>query len=301
VTVTDANLLLGYLPDGATLGGAVVLQRARAERAIEQLAAELDLDPVVAADGVITVAEAEMARALRVVSVERGVDPRGLTLVAFGGAGGLHACRLADELEMPRIHVPRTAGVLSALGLAVSELRRDYVAPFFATATDVSRATLDEAFAELEGRASRELDSPVLRRFADARFRGQSFELTVEAGDGVAIASSFRAEHEQRYGYAFEDEPVELVAIRLLAQSPAPRPRLADRGETAAADRPPATRTAYFDDGWVDAQLMAVDAMALGDPLTGPAIVDLGEATCLVRPGWTAATDTTGALTLERC
>ena len=300
VTVTDANLYLGYLQDGATLGREVVLRREHAERAIERLASELGVEPVVAANGVITVAEAAMTRALRVVSVERGVDPRGLTLVAFGGAGGLHACHLAEELGIARIHVPRAAGVLSALGLAVSDLRRDYVAPFFAEAADLTRAELNRAFADLEQRAVRDLDARVLRRFADVRYKGQSFELTVEVDHADAIASAFRALHEQRYGYSLTDAPVELVAIRLLAQTPAPRPRLAEqRTDTDVSAQ--GSRTASFERQWVETPMFAVDALSRGEPVPGPAIVDLGEATCLVRPGWAAATDQTGALTMERC
>ena len=241
-----------------------------------------------------------MTRALRVVSVERGVDPRELTLVAFGGAGGLHACRLAEELGIARIHVPRAAGVLSALGLAVSDLRRDYVAPFFVQAADLTRAELKRAFANLEQRAVRDLDARVLRRYADVRYKGQSFELTVDADDADAIASAFHVLHEQRYGYSLIDAPVELVAIRLVAQTSAPRPRLAEqRTETEVGAQ--STRTASFDGQWVETPMFAVDALSRGEPVIGPAIVDLGDATCLVRPGWAAATDQTGALTMERC
>jgi N-methylhydantoinase A len=302
VTVTDANLYLGYLGDGATLGGEVVLHRGNAESAMERLASELGIEPVAAANGVITVAEAEMARALRVVSVERGVDPRGLTLVAFGGAGGLHACRLAEGLGIARVHVPRAAGVLSALGLAVSDLRRDYVAPFFAEAASLTQSELDGAFAGLEQQGGRDLDAPVLRRFADARYKGQSFELTVDAEDGDAISSAFRVEHEQRYGYSFDDASVELVAIRLLAHTSATKPRLGNRSSGTLADgRPQSARTASFDGHWIETRMLAVDALGRGERVTGPAIVDLGEATCLVRPGWVAATDESGALTIERC
>ena len=121
--MTDANLVLGRLQDGAVLGGEIRLDRSLAERALERLG----MDAPEAAEGVIRVVDANMARALRVVSVERGIDPRGLALVAFGGAGPLHACSLAEELGIERVLVPRASGVLSALGLAVADLRRDYV------------------------------------------------------------------------------------------------------------------------------------------------------------------------------
>ena len=207
-TVTDANVALGYLADGAVLGGEVTLDRALAERALERL--PLFGAAVEVALGVIRVAEAEMVRALRVVSVERGIDPRGLALVAFGGAGPLHACALAEELGMDRVLVPRTSGVLSALGLAVADLRRDYVAPAAAS------------FEELEARAREDLPGAEQRRLVDARYRGQSYELTVDA-DGWE--SLFPAAHEQRYGFRL-DADVELVNRRVVAVLQRPRPQL---------------------------------------------------------------------------
>ena len=156
-TVTDANLALGYLADGAVLGGEVtsrpVARRARVSGT---------LDPA----GVVEVVNANMARALRVVSVERGIDPRGLALVAFGGAGPLHACALAEELGIERVLVPLASGVLSALGLAVADLRRDYVGG---------------TFEEMEARAAADLPGAVTPRFVDARYPGQSHELTIDA------------------------------------------------------------------------------------------------------------------------
>jgi N-methylhydantoinase A len=270
-TVTDANLVLGYLGDGAVLGGEVVLDQALAARALESLG----LDPVEAALGVVRVVDAEMNRALRVVSVERGLDPRELALVAFGGAGPLHACSLAEELGVRRVLVPRTSGVLSALGLAAADLRRDYVAP--ATAS----------FEELEERASRDLPDAEVRRLVDARYRGQSHELTVDA---AGWETGFGDEHEQRYGFRLGGEP-ELVNLRLVATVPRPRPVL--RG--APADGTAGSRRAYLDGGWLD-----VPVREPGAPVTGPAIVELSGATCLVRPGWAGEPDAAGTLVLER-
>jgi N-methylhydantoinase A len=300
VTVTDADLFLGYLRDGQTLGGEVVLSRSLAERALAELAAALGLDPVEAAAGVVVVAEAEMTRALRVITVERGIDPRDLTIVAFGGAGGMHACSLADELRVDRILFPRAGGVLSALGLAVSDLRRDYVAPFFGDPEKLASDAMEAAFAALERRAVADLPAPVtLRRFADARFRGQSFELTIPVADLSALTGSFRAAHQARYGYELPDTPVELVAIRVAGTSAVPKPSLA-RVAPRGAKTTPAQRPAYFNGEWRDTEVFAIENLVSGDSFAGPAVVEFPEATCVVRPGWTATLDTTGALVLER-
>ena len=152
-TVTDANLFLGYLADGAQLGGEVTLDRSSAEAALEAVGERLGLDALDTALGVARVTNAEMVRALRVISVERGLDPRDFALVAFGGAGGMHACALAEELGMATVLVPKASGVLSALGLAISDLRRDYARPLLDKLDEVDRGELDAAYRELEARA----------------------------------------------------------------------------------------------------------------------------------------------------
>ena len=179
-TVTDANLLLGRVPE--RLAGGLRLDRGAAERALG------DIDPL----AVVEVVNAEMLRALRVVSVERGHDPRDFALVAFGGAGPLHACELADELEIETVLVPEAAGMLSALGLAASDERRDHVRSYLVPLAEA--AELPE-----EGEA-------------DLRYAGQSFELTVPLGGD--LAESFHGAHEERYGYADRVRPIELVAVR---------------------------------------------------------------------------------------
>jgi N-methylhydantoinase A len=245
--------------------------------------------------GVVRIAEAEMTRALRVLTVERGIDPRGLTLLAFGGAGGMHACRLAEELELGRILVPRAAGVLSALGLAVSDVRRDYVTAFFRRLDELGPDDLDAAFARLEERARAEVDAPTLERLADVRYRGQSFELTVRA-DGP-LAAVFHAAHERRYGYRDDDAPVEVVALRLTATAPVPKPRLG-RGEPATAE--PASRRACFDGTWRETAVRDARGVGAAERVEGPAVLAFPEATCVVRPGWSATRDGAGALVLER-
>ncbi len=169
----------------------------------------------------VRVANAEMGRALRVISVERGLDPREFALVAFGGAGGLHACALAEELGIPAVLVPRAGGVLSALGLAMSDVRRDYVRPL------LGGEDPEDAFTAMEKQAGEDMDDPELRRRADLRYRGQSFELTVEADDLDAVEERFAEEHERRYGYRMEGEDVERVNARVVATVAVDRPELA--------------------------------------------------------------------------
>ena len=219
-TVTDANLVLGRLPE--TLASGLRLDRAAAERALG------DLDP----EAVVRAVNAEMVRAVRLVSIERGHDPRGLTLVAFGGAGPLHACELADELELQSVLVPESAGVLSALGLAASDERRDLVRTYL-----VPLAEAGELPSEGE---------------ADLRYAGQSFELTVPLGPD--LAATFHSAHEERYGYAEASRPIELVAVRTAEVMPGPPLDRAPTPETHVTG--PAmveldTATCWLPPGWV--------------------------------------------------
>jgi N-methylhydantoinase A len=290
-TVTDANLVLGYLGDGAVLGGEVALDREPAERALARIpvdessrncfnpgvrhwvengtnsdAAEM---AVAVAAGIVRVVNANMARALRVVSVERGIDPRGLALVAFGGAGPMHACSLAEELGIERVLVPAASGVLSALGLAVADLRRDYVG---------------RSFEELEAQV--DLPGATLTRLVDERYPGQSHELTIEEG------ADFDAAHERRYGFRLEGEP-EVVSRRLVATLSRPKPQLQLRA--ASSDRSQSSRRGHVDGEWLE-----LPVQGPGVAVEGPAIVELTEATCLVRPGWAGQPDAFGTLVLER-
>jgi N-methylhydantoinase A len=291
-TVTDANLLLGYLGDGAELGGELTLSRDQSAAALERLGSELGLDALETALGVVRVANAEMGRALRVISVERGLDPREFALVAFGGAGGMHACALAEELGIPAVLVPRAGGVLSALGLAMSDVRRDYVRPL------LGREDAEEAFAAMEEAARGDLEDPELRRRADLRYRGQSFELTVEADELDAVEERFGEAHERRYGYRMDGEAVELVNARLVATLPVERPELV--AEDADGDAEAGTREANFDGEWIEVPVHRRAGMGEGTGVEGPAIVEFAEATCVVRPGWAGAIDAAGTLVLER-
>jgi N-methylhydantoinase A len=296
-TVTDANLFLGYLRDRAELGGEVILRRDLSEGALRTLGEGLGLDAEETALGIVRVANAEMVRALRVISVERGLDPREFALLAFGGAGGMHACSLAEELGMETVLVPRAGGVLSALGLAISDLRRDYVRPYLTALEGMDESGFEERFESMESAAAEDLEGPEYTRRADLRYRGQSFELTVEADAPEELEERFHAAHEQRYGYRMQDESVELVNLRLVATVPVEKPELA---EPSAGGEPEAgRREANFDGEWREVPVFDRERMGEGSEVAGPAIVEFKESTCVVRPGWRGAVDGVGTLVLE--
>jgi N-methylhydantoinase A len=300
--VTDANLYLGYLADGAELGGEVVLRRGLSEKALDALGKKVGLNTEDTALGIVRVADAEMVRALRVISVERGLDPRDFALLAFGGAGGMHACTLAEELGMSTVLAPRAGGVLSALGLAISDLRRDYVRPYLADLADVKAAEMKGAFEDMESIAAKDLEGPEYTRRADLRYRGQSFELTVEAEKPLEVEKleeRFHAAHEQRYGYRMEDEPVELVNLRLIATVPVDKPEL-EEPEYQEGDAERGRREANFGGEWIEVPVLDRERMGKGSEVEGPAIVEFKESTCVVRPGWRGAVDGVGTLVLEK-
>jgi len=302
-TVTDANLFLGYLRDGARLGGEVTLSRERAEAALSRLGESLGLDALHTALGVVRVADTEMVRALRVISVERGLDPREFALVAFGGAGPLHACSLAEELGTDTVLVPKASGVLSALGLAVCDVRRDHVSPYLSPLSETEAAGVEGSFGKLERAAADELadqGEPVFERRADLRYGGQSFELTVgadaleEPGD---LADRFHDAHERRYGYRMEGEPVELVNLRLVATVPVEKPGISESLPAGEADA--GTRETYLG-GWRRTPVLDREEMGRGTRVEGPAIVEFAESTCVVPPGWGGEVDNAGTLVLGR-
>jgi N-methylhydantoinase A len=296
--VTDANLYLGYLDDGTQLGGEVVLQRELSEKALAALGEELGLAAEEVALGVVRVANAEMTRALRIISVERGLDPRDFALLAFGGAGGMHACALAEELGMQTVLVPRAGGVLSALGLAISDVRRDYVSPYLSPLDEVDAGEFEKRFARMESMAEKDLDDPGHTRRADLRYRGQSFELTVEADSLEKLEDRFHAAHERRYGYRMEEEAVELVNLRLVSTVAVEKPEL---DEPEPADEVTAgVRDANFDGEWVEVPVLDRDNMGQGSEVEGPALVEFRESTCVVRPGWSGKVDAIGTLVLEK-
>jgi N-methylhydantoinase A len=295
-TVTDANLVLGRLLEDAPLAGGVKLDRRAAERAVEALARELGLERVTCAEGIVRVAETEMRRALAVMTVERGIDPRGFALMGFGGAGPLHAASMAAELGMRRVVCARACGVLSALGLAAAAARRDVSKTVMLSgATFTSKRVAEEREALIE-RATGELDEPADRIDVsyELRYEGQAFELTVEA-EVEDLREAFEDAHEQRYGYRDEDAEVELVNMRVSAIGARPALRLSG----ASATMPPRASTRIvFDGELVEAELWRGEPPA-GARIAGPALCALPESTLLVPPGWSGAVDERGTVVLE--
>jgi N-methylhydantoinase A len=226
------------------------------------------------------------------------LDPRAFALLAFGGAGGMHACSLAEELGMDTVLVPRAGGVLSALGLAISDLRHDYVNPYLVSLENVDEGEFEKKFENMESSAAEDLEDPEHDRRADLRYRGQSFELTVEADSLEKLEERFHAAHEQRYGYRMDDESAELVNLRLIATVPVEKPELdepAPEGEEPESE----TRQANFDGEWQKVPVLDREKMGKGSEVSGPAIVEFNESTCVVRPGWRGAVDGVGTLVLE--
>ena len=314
-TVTDAQLLLGRLDPAAFLSADLEADEDDVAAAVERhLADPLGVTVREAAQGVLDVANANTERALRVVSVERGYDPREFGLVAFGGAGPLHATRLASALEIPRVVVPRTAGVLSALGLLISDILYDYSTSRVRRWADVDPADLRSTFGAFveEGRerlTAEDLpaDRRAFERSLDLRYEGQSFELSVsvpegdiDAGTMETVAERFHDRHRRRYGHAYEDEPIELVTIRLRARGVVATPDLrTGRTDGSLADAVKSTREVVFDGTAHDTPVYDRAALPTGPEFEGPAIVEGAESTVVVRPGQAARVDDYGSIVVE--
>ena len=295
-TVTDACLVLGWLDPEYRLADAVPLDREAAERAI----ATLGRAGMALAAGIVQVATAVMARALKRVSVARGIDPRGMALLPFGGAGPLFGCALADALGMSRVVIPQHPGVLSALGLASAPERVDVLASLHRALADVRDGDLHRAFEPLIAAASRALPNASLTRFVDCRFAGQGYEVTVPAprDDPATVAATFRAAHQARHGHADPAQPVELVNLRVVAEKPAGVAVQSGTGRTKAVRGP---RPIVLRDGKsVRAEVWALGQIAAGTHVRGPAILAGPDATALVEPGWHGVVHSTGAVILER-
>ena len=312
-TVTDANLVLGRLSPKGLLGGQMSLEPAKAHDAIGRLGRTLGLSPVETARGIITVVNANMTRALRLVTVQRGIDPTQLVLLPFGGAGPLHATALARELGIRKILVPPGPGILCALGLLVEELRTDSVRTWVGGLGPESLSLLDQRFRELEGEASawleREGVPPArcqLSRWLDLRYEGQNYELLVPVPDEVwreqsveALRQGFLRAHEETYGFAAKDEPIQVVNLRLVARGLAdppeiPRQKIGGRdGGAALVGR---RAVDFMEAGPVDCRVYDRRILAAGNRLLGPAVVEQFDSTTLVYPGQEALVDEVGCL-----
>lgn len=300
-TVTDACLALGWLDAAYALADEVRLDRAAAERALATLA------PHASAAGIVAVATAVMARALKRVSVARGIDPRGMALLPFGGAGPLFGCALADALGMSQVVIPPHPGVLSALGLAAAPERIELLASVHRPLETMDRSALADAFRPVVAAGAIALDlhdhGVVLSRFADCRFAGQGYEVTVPApsDEPTALAAAFRAAHQARFGHADPDQPVELVNVRVVVERPVAAPALGGGRRAGAGTPTPARRAIVTRAGKsARAEVWPLGALPAGLKITGPAILAGPDATGLIEPGWHGTVHASGAVVVER-
>jgi N-methylhydantoinase A len=298
-TVTDAYVVLGWIPADRPLAGSIELQRDAARAAIAALAQGAGLEGAECALGIVRIAEASMARALRRVSVERGVDPSELTLLAFGGAGPLAACALAELLGVPRVLLPPHAGALSALGIAAAADSVEHAAPVHARAESWGPAA--EAIArDLEARVHADIPDATVGFVAECRYARQGYELDVPVRPGAwsKVAADFHAAHERAYGYRDAGSPVEVVALRAegAVQTGPPAMSASRRSVVGVTSR----LRIRLEGGSVDAAGYDWDTLHVGQVLAGPAVVEGMSATALILPGWVGSVDRIGAIVLER-
>jgi N-methylhydantoinase A len=309
-TVTDANLLLGRLQPQRFLGGDFTLDLERTRRLVAEWLKQKGskLAPEQFAAGIVRVVTATMEKAIRVVSIERGYDPREFALVAFGGAGGLHACELAEALSIPRVIVPALPGALSAFGILVSDVVKDYSRTvLWRVGEKVPSERLEHEFATLRRRAERDFRDEKWKgtihhqRSVDVRYRGQGYELNVPYTRNVL--QDFRSEHQRRYGYNYPAREVELVTLRLRATVSAPshvgtgaraRPSRAKPGRVA-----PECASVVFSGKKLPAAVLSRDSLVISRKYSGPAVVTEYSATTVIPQGVSFHRDQPGNLIIE--
>jgi N-methylhydantoinase A len=320
ITVTDANLVLGRLDAAHFLGGRMTLDVERTRREMQRLARRMSLPLEAAAWGVVRVANSNMERAIRTISVERGHDPRRFTLVAFGGAGPLHTCELAAALRIPRVLIPPHPGVLSALGMILADVVKDYTQTVMLAVEEAEPDRLqhlfaplyEQAWAGLRGEGLRE-DEIELRPALDMRYVGQSYELTIPLTGGLeagpaSYASAFHAAHRQRFSYASEGEPAEIVNLRLkgIGRTPKPVPVPRPLGHVDPRAACIGYKPVYFADAGqpeaarpFPAALYERAGLGPGTIVVGPAVITQMDTTIVVPPGWAGTVDGWANLVIE--
>jgi N-methylhydantoinase A len=306
-TVTDANVVLGRLDPRALLGGSFPIDAGCARRAVATVAGVMGGDLTRTAAGIVALIDAEMAKVLRIVSVERGYDPRDFTLLAFGGGGPLHACAVAREIGVRTIVIPALPGVFSAYGLLTADVRVACTQSYIVAAGDAAWPTVERIFAELHAAADTALaeqdvaaDARAFSRELDLRYAGQSFELTVGTPASAADAiAAFHARHQTRYGFCAPADSVQIVTVRVIAVGTTRKPALP---VSAPDPRPLDTRAlrerreVWADEGFTATPVYAREGLAAGDAIRGPAIIEQYDATSFIAPGWDARVDEFGQL-----
>ncbi len=301
-TVTDACLLLGWLDANYPLAGTLHLDPVSGNRALAALVRDTPglRDERSIARGIVAVATAVMARALKRISVARGVDPRGLALLPFGGAGPMFGCALAEALGMAQVVIPPFAGVLSALGLGAAAERLEATSALHVPLSAIEGPRLERAYADLAGRLEREVPRATLRRQADCRFRGQGYELTVDVDrlDPGHIAAAFTNAHVKRYGHGASAADIELANLRVIAQRDGAQPRFVDSRPRSSPV--PGKRSIDVGSGNVEAAVWEFSQLTPGMAIEGPAVLVGMDATAVVQPGWGGTVHDSGAVVLSR-
>jgi N-methylhydantoinase A len=311
VTVTDANLLLGRLEP--TLGGKMALDAAALRPAFEELGRRIGLEALQLAEGIIAITCENMARAIKMVLIDRGRDPRDFTLASCGGAGPMHACFIARAMSIPRITVPAHAGVASAFGATVTDIRHDLEAFFYHACDEVSPDALNAAYGDLERRARALIARDgaaaqvTIERSAEMRYVGQNYEVMTAIPGGAidgagldGIVTAFHRAHLSERGVAETSGRVMFVGLGVSAAAPgqtALPPRAANRAGATTAE--PARRDVYFNGAWHDAKIVRGEDMAPGRTLHGPAIVEARHSCCVLPPGSSAEIDGHGNLVID--
>lgn len=301
-TVTDAAVVLGYLGAETTLGERLRLDVGGATDALVELANEADLaTPIEAARGVYRVANATMTQAIRRVTLERGHDPRQFALVAFGGAGPMHACALAERLGIGSVRIPQASGVLSALGMLAADERHDASQTHRGRLNQVDTTAIRDQYERLAERVRAAItgsEQATVDRHADLRYAGQSHELTISLEEFTveSVAERFHERHERRRGYRL-DEPIELLTLRVTARVRSERPPLSHEGDRT---QPVDSRAAVFGNRRRETPIYDRDRLPAETQLTGPAILAGAESTVVVPPAWDCRVDERGTLTMEQ-
>jgi len=311
--VTDANLVLGRLTPDYFLGGRMKIYPERSHRALEKIARKIGRDIIETALGVVDIANASMEKAIRVISVERGYDTRFFSLVSFGGAGGLHAVQIAEHLKIPRVIVPRLAGVLSAFGLLMADAVKDYSRSFIQLAQKTRPEELENMFAELEQKARQEMaaegfsDHKIrFERYLDLRYLGQSYELTVpyqpNPFNAYSFLHDFERQHRRLFSYQHLNRPVEIVNLRLKAVARAQKIKL-EKAEPVSA-LPDQARLQeqwlYLKEGKTRATVYDREKLLAGNRVPGPALIIDQQSTTFLPPGYEALVDSYLNLIIEK-
>ncbi len=317
-TITDANLLLGRLNQKYLLGGQMKIHIDLSKRAFkDRITKEIGIDPVEAAIGAIKIANSLMSKIMRIVSVERGIDPRDLSLIAFGGAGPMHACALAEELEFDKIVIPRVPGLFSALGLLAVDFKHTFLKSIRRNVDEIAPEILETEFKKLEAMGMSTLkeegipeEKIVFRRYADMRYWGQGYELLVpcevinDEQDIRRLVERFHKAHEGKYGYSMPDEAVEIINLRVEAIGIMEKPRFRKIKKKAMKldDALLEKRLVYFEyeNDFIETPVFIREKLAAGINIEGPAIIEQYDTTTVIYSGWRAFIDDYGNIILQK-